>query len=64
MSIDEVQRSIDKLDPIEKFDHLKFVFETNIDIVEDLKKDHPSIYTDILKKMKGELIKSTLTREN
>jgi hypothetical protein len=64
MSIDDVQRSIDKLDSVEKFDHLKFVFETNIDIVEAFKEDHPSLYTDIIKKMKGDLIKKNLTREN
>lgn len=63
-SIEPIQKSIDNLEPLERFDRLKFIFETNIDIVEALKKGHPSLYSDIVKKLKNDLIKSNLTREN
>ena len=43
---------IDAIDPNERYDKVKFIYETNVDILEYIKRDYKDVYKDAFNKLR------------
>ena len=46
--IESIDQELQKIEPLERFDRVRFVFETNIDVIEIIKEKDPQLYKDTL----------------
>lgn len=54
--MEEFELELQKLQPEERFDRLRFLFETNIDMVEIFKQREPQLYRDALAFLKHKAV--------
>ena len=51
---DSMFRQIDAIDPNERYDKVKFIYETNVDILEYIKRDYKDAYKDAFQKLRNQ----------
>ena len=51
---DSMFRQIDAIDPNERYDKVKFIYETNVDILEYIKRDYKDVYKDAFQKLRNQ----------
>lgn len=54
--MEEFELELQRLQPEERFDRLRFLFETNLDLVEIFKQREPQLYRDALAFLKHKAV--------